>query len=181
MQDLNIMSLDLEFNQPSESIIQVGVVVGNLATGDILDRYESCVLVNEQMHPYITKLTGIKQQDVDNGKLLWEVYRDIRELHQKHNCFINVLTWGGGDSQALRKELGLEDNNFVFGRRWIDAKTIFVSQCFVDDVKHQSGLPKSMRRLGMNFEGRKHTAVDDAYNTFRIYRKLLQNFKKGIL
>ena len=39
MIDLNIISLDIEFEQPSEEIIQVGAMVGNLKTGEILEEY----------------------------------------------------------------------------------------------------------------------------------------------
>ena len=45
------------------------------------------------------------------------------------------------------------------------------------DAKTQSGLAKSMVRLGLKFEGTKHNAMDDATNTFYIYRKLLEELK----
>lgn len=167
----------MEFNQPSQTIIQVGVVIGNLTTGEILDRYQECVYTEEQINPYITQLTGINQDDVTLGKFLPEIYEDLKVLHDKYNCFRNALTWGGGDSDYLRKGLGLDEDNFLFGRRWIDAKTLFVSRCFASDQKHQSGLAKSMSRLGMKFIGTKHQAEDDAYNTFLIYRRLLLDMK----
>jgi inhibitor of KinA sporulation pathway (predicted exonuclease) len=40
------------------------------------------------------------------------------------------------------------------------------------------GLAKAMTKLGLAFQGRKHNALDDALNTFRIYRALLAEFRK---
>jgi len=175
MIDKNFISLDLEYNQPSGTIIQVGLVVGNLKTGDILEKYCKCVKVDEIISDYIINLTGVTQLDVDNGSKLQDIYNDIVDLSKKYDCFRNPITWGGGDSIDLRNELKLTDQDFIFGRRWIDAKTLFVSRCFARELKHQSGLGKSMKRLGLSFEGRKHNALDDALNTFIIYRKLLED------
>ena len=168
----------MEYNQPSGTIIQVGVVVGNLKTGEILEKYCKHVYTEEIIDPYIIKLTGINQIDVQNGISLQDVYDDLKVLHTKYNCFRNAITWGGGDSEDLRNGVELNDEMFLFGRRWIDAKTLFVSHCFANNLKHQSGLSKSMNRLGMRFEGRKHNAMDDALNTFKIYRKLVTLLEK---
>jgi inhibitor of KinA sporulation pathway (predicted exonuclease) len=180
MIDKNFMAIDLEFNMPSESIIQVGAVVGNLKTGEILDEYCSCIHQAEQLSEFIIKLTGVKQRDIDFGIELDEAYIDLRFLHKKHQCFRNAITWGGGDTEHLRKALGIPEGEYLFGRRWIDAKTLFVSRCFMRGEKHQSGLSKAMARMGLQFQGKKHNAVDDARNTFIIYRELLKEFNNGV-
>lgn len=174
MIDKNIISLDMEFEQPSQEIIQVGVVVGNLNSGEILEEYCEHVNVKTQVSEYIQKLTGIKQSDIDDGKLLTQIYSDLIKLHENYNCFRNPLTWGGGDSEHLRHSLTLDDEMFLFGRRWIDVKTLFISFMFSQGESHRSGLSKSMGRLGLQFKGKKHNACDDAKNTFFIYRELLQ-------
>jgi inhibitor of KinA sporulation pathway (predicted exonuclease) len=173
MKDLNIISLDMEYNKPSYSIIQVGIAVGNIATGDILHTQCWNVYQNEVLSEFITKLTGIHQGHVETGDPLSTVYKDLIDIHNTYNCFRNPLTWGGGDSQDLRLAMGIDDEKFLFGRRWIDAKTLFISYCLANDLKTQSGLAKSMVRLGLQFNGRKHNAMDDAINTFTIYRELL--------
>ncbi len=177
MKDLNIMSLDLEFEQPCETILQVGVVVGNLKSGEILEEYCEHVKVDLQVSEYIRKLTGIKQTDIDNGKSLNDIYLDLIRMHTDHDCFRNCISWGGGDSQALRTALNLDDEMFLFGRRWIDAKTVFISHMFANGENHRSGLAKSLVRLGMKFDGKKHNSKDDAKNTFFIYRELLERMK----
>jgi len=185
MKDINLLSLDLELNQPSGTIIQVGAVVGNLASGEILAEYSAHIWTAEIINPTITQLTGIRQTDVLNGICLITAYRQLIQLHKDFNCFRNALVWGGGDSEYLKTQLekspslpilhsaeGLKF--YLFGRRWIDAKTLYVSRCFKTDVPYQGGLSKAMTKLGLQFKGKKHQACDDARNTFYIYRKLLE-------
>ena len=173
-------SLDLEMNQPSGKIIQIGAVVGNITTGEILEKLCINVKIDEPVTEYITNLTGITQEDIDNGVTLLEAYEKLKEMHLKHDSFINSLCWGGGDIVELFKQLNIEDPEStygVFGRRWIDVKTLFVSWRFANRKPIQGGLAKSMGKVGLSFEGRKHNAMDDALNTFRMYMAMLERFK----
>jgi len=36
-----LVSMDLELNQPSRRIIQIGAVIGNIRTGEIVSRFDS--------------------------------------------------------------------------------------------------------------------------------------------
>jgi inhibitor of KinA sporulation pathway (predicted exonuclease) len=179
MKDINLLSLDLEMNKPSGSIIQVGCVVGNLASGKILEEYSAYINTGEVIDSYITNLTGIRQEDVDNGVSLFTAYEKLCDLHKKHTCFRNAICWGGGDSLELKKQLHITDDEiFLFGRRWIDVKTLFISYRWANEKGHQAGLAKAMTKLDLQFYGKKHSAVSDSLNTFIIYRKLLEYFKK---
>lgn len=173
------MSFDLEMNQPSGTIIQVGYVVGDTDTGEILNRGCHNIYCEEEIAPRIELLTGVTQHDVNKGISLVDMYKILVDVHQKYNCFRNPLTWGGGDSHELKTQLrvaGVKDPH-LFGRRWIDAKTLYVSYRLANGKPPQGGLAKAMLRLGLKFDGRKHNAGDDAYNTFLIYLKLLKFFK----
>lgn len=175
---MNILSLDLELNQPSNTIIQVGYVIGNLETGEILERVRSYVRVSELINPYIIQLTGITDEDImRRGESLQDVYKRLAFLHTKHKCFRNALTWGGGDSSELRQALNLDVVEYALGRRWIDAKTLYVSRAIARKGTYQAGLAKAMGKLGLSFEGQKHDALDDAHNTFHIYRRLLEDLR----
>jgi inhibitor of KinA sporulation pathway (predicted exonuclease) len=182
MKDMNFMAFDMEFNQPSNSIIQVGIGVYYLQSGELLEEYMRYIYQDEVINPEIIQLTGVKQEHVDGGIDFDQLHKEIIELHNKYNCFRNPIVWGGGDSRALRNALGIddkwEDDPYVFGRRELDAKTLFISWCMARDLNHKSGLAKSMTRLGMRFEGKKHDALDDAKNTFRIYRMLLKKMRE---
>lgn len=183
-------SIDLEMNQPSGKIIQIGAVVGNIKTGEILDSLSVIVNPHEQLgtcndiETTITELTGITQEQVDAGVELEEAYLVLRDFHKKHGSFINPITWGGGDAEEVRQQLesefsaeGKELPAWCFGRRWIDAKTLFVSWRFAHGQPIKSGLAKAMLKVGLRFQGRKHNALDDAKNTFIMYKRLLELFK----
>lgn len=175
---MNIISLDLEMNKPSGTIIQVGAVVGSLVTGDVIETYSTCIFTEEKIDPFITDLTGIRNDDVIVGCSLYQAYNNLKDLHARYDCFRNPLTWGGGDSQELKTQLHVPDNEmFLFGRRWIDVKTVFITYQIANGLPRQAGLGKAMNKLGMEFKGTKHNAVDDAINTFRIYLKLLELIK----
>jgi inhibitor of KinA sporulation pathway (predicted exonuclease) len=179
MKDINLLSLDLELNQPSGSIIQIGAVVGNLASGKILEEYSAYINCGEILDPFIINLTGIKQENVDNGISLFTAYDQLKELHIKHDCRNRgcVLTWGIGDMTCLRNALHLDEEAFYFGRRFIDVKTVFISYQWANDLKHQAGLAKALTKLDLTFQGRKHSASDDAKNTLLIFIELLKRFK----
>ena len=175
-------SLDLEMAQPSGAIIQIGAVVGNIKTGEILETL--CVNVNpyEQLTPFIIDLTGITQEDVDNGVSLEEAFEKLRELHLKYKSFVNPIVWGGGDSSELIQQVKAknpEKSLNIFGRRWIDVKTLFVSWRFANGQPIQGGLAKSMTKVGLKFDGRKHNAMSDALNTFHMYRAMLDMLKSS--
>lgn len=172
-------SLDLEMNQTEtdHKIIQIGACAGNIVTGEILGKISLFVNPNEQLTQYIVNLTGIKQSDVDNGLTLPQAYEVLKTFHKQHDSFVNVVTWGGGDSQELLMQLKRENPDieldWCFGRRWIDVKTLFVAWRLANKQSIQGGLAKCMLKVGLRFQGRKHNGLDDSVNTFHMYRKML--------
>lgn len=171
---VNFLSLDLEMNQPSGKIIQVGAVVGNLRTGEIIDDLSVIVNPHETLNPFIIQLTGITPEMVTHGATLTEAYEHLTHMYKSHGCFTNPITWGGGDSLDLKQQLGDSATNWPFGRRWLDVKTIFQFHQLARGQKLQAGLAKALTRVGLAFKGRKHDARDDARNTFLLAHHLLK-------
>lgn len=175
-------SLDLELNQNPEGakIIQIGAVVGNIYTGEILERLSVFINPHEELLPFIIQLTKITQEDVDNGVTLEEAYGLLRDMHKRHSSFCNPITWGGGDSAELLAQLKKENPSFrdwCFGRRWIDTKTLYVTWRIANNKPPVGGLSKAMRNLGLQFKGHAHDATWDAENTFYTYVKLVKMMK----
>jgi len=183
---MNFTSIDLELDQPSNRIIQLGAVIGNMNTGEILEKVSYIIKYPDKLNPFIVTLTGITDELIaTEGIDLHDAYLQLKELHKKHNCYMNPITWGGGDSAELKAELETDPRfiptEWCFGRRWIDCKTVFLTLAFGAELKTQSGLAKSMVRSGLRFNGRKHWATDDALNTFILYRHLVKSMPKGII
>lgn len=174
-------ALDLEMNKPSGRIIQIGACAGNVRTGKLLGTFSAFVDPGEPIDPFITDLTKITDEDVLGGASLSSAYRELSDFHRSHGSFINPITWGGGDSQVLLAQLvdprldgSKREVDWCFGRRWIDAKTLFVSWRVANGQSIQGGLGRSLVKLGLKFEGQKHNAEDDAVNAFRAYCALLR-------
>jgi inhibitor of KinA sporulation pathway (predicted exonuclease) len=174
-----LVAIDLEMNQPSARIIQIGAVLGNVRTGKVLARFDVKVNPLETLDPRIIELTGITQIEVDTACTLAPAYKRLAAWLAPHapQRPLNPLTWGGGDSDTLREQLGLQDERWLFGRRWIDVKTLYVAWRMARGKDIQGGLAKAMTQLGLAFSGRKHNATHDAENTFRMYCALLAQFQ----
>ena len=171
-------ALDLELNQNTVTgpkIIQIGAVVGNIETGEILEKLSVFINPNQQLEPFIIGLTKIKQETVDNGVTLLEGYEKLKEMHKKHNSFVNGVTWGQGDIKALTKELGMD--GLCFGRREIDVKTLYVTWRIANNSFPTGGLSRAMANLGLKFKGTAHRADDDAENTFITFKRLVEMYK----
>lgn len=167
---MNIMCLDLEMDQPSGAIIQVGAVVFS-RQGDVLAKFKKYVKAPTPINPYIIELTGITNEQVESGEPITKVYQDLGSLHKSFKCFKNGVVWGSGthnDADTLWKQSGSKEPNFM-GLRVLDAKTLFQSRQLICNSTIKANLSESMRKLGLTFQGREHDALDDAYNTGLIW------------
>lgn len=176
--NLTVMAIDLEMDQPNNEIVQVGATVGNLETGEIFEKKKWYVKVGHPLNPKITALTGITDQDLEAfGRTLQEAYDGLCEMHTRYGCLRNPLVWGSGDSRLLRFQLGIRDKDqYLFGFREFDVKTLYQVWRMSQGLKIQAGLAKALLNLGLRFEGRKHTADDDSLNTFRAAYELKKKF-----
>jgi inhibitor of KinA sporulation pathway (predicted exonuclease) len=174
-----LVSLDLEMNQPSGKIIQIGAILGNVETGEVVSQFESKVNPAEVLAPAIIALTKITQKEVDQAPALIDAYYALSLWLDSYAQLrvLNPLTWGGGDTETLRVQLNMEMGRWPFGRRWIDTKTLYVAWRMAQGKDISGGLARAMTKLGLAFQGQKHNALDDATNTFRMYRALLKQFQ----
>jgi inhibitor of KinA sporulation pathway (predicted exonuclease) len=176
---MKILALDLELNQdPSGAkIIEIGACVGETTTREILEDYSAFVNPHQTLLDEIIKLTSITQADVDAAGNIEEAYLGMVRMAKKHDCARMPIVWGMGDCHAIRKELPKEVS-WEFGRRELDVKALFQAYQIAHNGKVQAGLAKALTRLGLNFSGKKHRAIDDAKNTFIIFCELINKFQK---
>ena len=174
---MNFLSLDLEMNQPSNKIIQVGWTIGNPVTGRIYVEKGCYIILDEPLSDTISNLCGISQDTLNKGYTLDFAYADMLSDYFTYEVSSTTLAWSKGDLALLRKQLP-ENIVWPFGQHYIDVKNVYQSWKLKTGADHlKGGLARAMTKLGMNFQGRKHNAKDDAYNTFKFYTRLLQEFK----
>jgi inhibitor of KinA sporulation pathway (predicted exonuclease) len=177
MKNRNFLALDLELNQPSNRIIQVGIAIGNA-----LQSEEEYVVKKWYLEPYepiaehITALTGITDRDIGTYAVSHEfMAQELAELITEHDCFVNPVTWGGGDSSELLEEIRNRNIHFPhFGRRWIDVKTFYTYIMLSRGKNPSGGLSSAMGAFKLPFKGEAHRADVDAFNTLRFFFALLE-------
>jgi DNA polymerase III epsilon subunit-like protein len=184
----NYLALDLELNNardgstPNPKIIQVGVAWGSYRdyTAKSIQTRKWYIDPGEPIYPEITALTGISDRDIATNSVPHQVVADgISAILVENNCFVNPITWGGGDSMELLGEFRDRDIQFRhFGRRWIDTKTWFIYNRLSLGNSTGGGLGSSMPKFGIHFEGTAHRADVDAYNTLRLFFVMLARQKK---
>jgi inhibitor of KinA sporulation pathway (predicted exonuclease) len=177
------LALDLELNtgpDPSmlpAKIIQVGVAWGSWDhyTSNSINTASWFVNPQEPIFPRITELTGITDQDVqEKSTPVTVIAKELGDIIEGNSCFVNPVTWGGGDSDSLLNLFRREQVGFpYFGRRWIDVKTWHIFHMLSQGKDTVGGLSKGMSKYGIQFEGKAHRADVDAKNTLRLFFKML--------
>lgn len=185
--DQKYLALDLELNNaddgstPNPKIIQVGVAIGSARQSPsewITKKWY--VKINDPIYPFITDLTGITTQDIQQfGMSHYEIGQELSRLIKDNDVFVNPVTWGGGDSTELKAEFekhGIEFRHL--GRRWIDVKTWYALRMLANGKRPAGGLSSAMGVYKMQFEGTAHRADVDAYNTLRLFFEILKRQKQ---
>lgn len=177
-------SLDLELNNAQDNttvhpkIIQVGVAIGSYLNykNNSIAKYKWYLDPQELIFEFITKLTGISSEDILRNAVPHEqVAKEIGKLIEAHQCFINPITWGGGDSTELKLEFKNRGIYFpYFGRRWIDVKTWYTLHMLAIGKKPSGGLSSALGNFRLHFEGQPHRADDDAFNTLRLFFAIIE-------
>lgn len=176
MNQLQFFALDLEFNQPSKRIIQVGLCLG--ARNESPENFQCLkwyVDPGEPISEPITALTGITDDDIRTHAIpLPQVALEIGEALKARGSFVNPVVWGDGDARSLLAAFAGNDVLFpFFGHRSIDVKTLYVYLNIVLGRNARGGLKSAMAQYKVKFEGEPHRADVDAFNTLRLFFALL--------
>lgn len=173
---MQLISIDLELNQPSRKIIQIGYVIFNTKTWKVLKTNRIYVNPNEAINPEITKLTGIDDNHVDTAGTLQNAYDTMVNDMMNHQVNQHPVQWGT-DHLEIRRALGLEWEDYFFSIRDHDIKSFYqLIQAASPNTSAVAGLGKAIRVLGKEWDythGNQHDALADAYNTMLVYRYLV--------
>jgi inhibitor of KinA sporulation pathway (predicted exonuclease) len=184
IRDQNYFSLDLELNNlnngTTPKIIQVGVSIGSPVRPDDIKTFSWYLDPEEEITPFITKLTGIDNQLIKEKAVPHQIVaEELGALININKCFVNPVTWGQGDADELKAEFRERNIHFpFFGRRIFDVKTLYVFNQMVQGKSPSGGLRKSMISYGIDFQGQSHRAEIDALNTLRFFFYFLEKQRK---
>jgi len=173
----NFIALDLELNQPSNKVIQVGVAIGNVDQNPkdyIVKKWY--IDPKEPIDNFITGLTGITDSDIRNNCVGHStISRELTALIKEHNPWLQPVVWGYDDAGQLRREFEKHSVEFKhFGGRWLDVKTIHNFMMFSKNESPRGSLKEAMSKYNSVFEGQEHRADIDAQNTLKFWFDLMR-------
>ncbi|KAJ1545014.1 3'-5' exoribonuclease 1 [Nowakowskiella sp. JEL0078] len=136
--------------------------------------------VNPQLSEFCIELTGIQQSQIDEAEPFFQVLCRMEEWLSTYSTppFIDVMfiTDGPWDLRDfLRKQCqSSRIPRPLYTRKFIDIRRLFMGHY---DCKRQN-LVGMLEYLGMTFNGREHSGIDDTRNIARIVICLM---REGVL
>jgi inhibitor of KinA sporulation pathway (predicted exonuclease) len=165
----SVVVLDLEFLAATNrnqfpAITEIAAVKYDRETGES-DEYHTFVQLPGKMRlsSLDRKITGMDMKDLTGAP-------EPEEAFEKLNRFCagcRVYAWGPNDARVLLKNYGSINMRLQFYVN--DAQQEFQKKLRLSD-NHLISVEDAVIHTGGTFEGRKHSALDDARNTAKIVR-----------
>lgn len=185
---------DLEFNQdftdenvkkingymfPFE-IIQIGAVKLDY-NFNIIDSFNRYIRpdIYKKVDPFIEKLTGINTEKLINERTFTEVYSDFIKFIEDVNAIFCV--WGMSDIRELYRNAEYYNQNInMLPKMYINLQT-HTSHYFYLPKKAQLRLQSVVDMLRIPIIQDFHNAINDAYYTAEIFKKIYNESIKPII
>lgn len=179
---MRFISVDLECNQPSGTIIQIGAQVFD-TTKVICPKFNLYIQPDETInwdHPLrggkltLGELLPLDQEFISAfGISSTEGLTKFWEWAKKQKCGMKIIQWGGWDMKLIVEQseaLGIE----VPKHHAIDIKPIYKNLYRpAMSLPHHGALKAALKNLtGREFQGQEHNAYYDALNTGYIYLEM---------
>lgn len=171
----DLIIFDLELNQPSGKIIEIGAVKLLRDGGIHPSRFSVLVNPGEPIAKEITELTTIDEQMMELSIQFPVALKQFEDWAKTETKNILLSSWGGGDITCLRDTAKEHRVPYPFRGKTFDAKTIAVWSTIMFGRKPPSGgegLSSMLHIWDMKFEGTKHRALDDALNTALLVQRI---------
>lgn len=154
-------------NNQRSNIIEVGIVTYSLVLKEIIK--EDSILIRPQdseISDFCQHLTGITQQEVDQGISLEDAFDRLRKEFKSHT--IPWASWGMYDYKMFASEADYYKLRFPFNNNHFNIKVAF-------GLKHELlvGVPSALQIIGETFEGSHHRALPDALNILKLFKHLI--------
>jgi inhibitor of KinA sporulation pathway (predicted exonuclease) len=176
---MNYCVLDLEMNQPSGTIIEVGAVCYHSRSGKITSRFSQHVRLpeGELLNPDIAKLTGITEKDLAAARAIDLVQYNLAFWAGANGCSRNMATWGS-DYWILKEAYRAVDTQFEFPwKNFLNVKEMATYLRAALPGKQRGGLKSAIEAFGLTFQGEPHRALIDAENTALLMDRMLAGTK----
>lgn len=172
--DLECTCDEPQFPRNEMEIIEIGAVILD-DQFNIIDKFDVFVkpVVHSQLTDFCTKLTSIKQEQVDNGLSLEQALLALQDFFVKNNVD-TWYSWGFFDKSKIHNEIKARKINPYQLAKFHNIKHINASALFVEkfNLKRKKGVSGALQMCNLKFEGTKHLALDDSINISKIIKHL---------
>lgn len=173
----DLIIIDVEFNQPSGKLLELGAVKLLRDGGIHPSSFSRLIQINEPISSYITNLTGIEETAMITASPLSEVLSSFQAWVHTDTKNVILCSWGNYDIVKLREAYLESGIKYPFRNKSFDIKSIIVWLGYFFNIKSKSdGLGSMLKAWNINFEGNKHRARDDAYNTAKLLQTTWRYF-----
>lgn len=181
---MTFIALDLEMEQPSSQIIQIGISYVEEASSLVV-RKVFYITPDEPLSAFIQNLTGITNNDFDWNKSREECYREFTDelfciFESVNKPFREFITWGSGDVAALKADIiKYKQTSCMSLNRFTDVKSLVLFDRLVSNkkVSHRVSLKSALADYKIAISGNAHDAGWDAYNTLMLFHALLTKYR----
>jgi len=150
----------------------------NFEIKDTFHRYVR-PMVHSELTPFCVELTGIVQDMVEDEEDFKQVQSDFlkwfnhHDLNEKKFTFVTCGDWDLADMLPHQcQHANLEPFTRTLG---VEGKFINIKYSFRDHLGiYPRGLPDMLKHLGINFQGRLHSGIDDCKNIVTILKCLAE-------
>lgn len=178
---LLVYDLEATCNQSKDlapvEIIELSCAIVNTHSAEIQASYQAYVRPTEhpQLDTFCLELTGIQQHQVDAAAPLQTVLQQHHDWLQQQGMLdpgvlFVPMTWTNWDLQiALCTECGwrrIQRPDYLCS--WVDLK-----KYYIEKFKRGGNLRSCVEAVGLSWQGRAHSGLDDAMNTARLAIKLM--------
>ncbi len=155
-------------------IIEIGAYKIN-EVGEVLGMFNKFVkpTVNPILSDFCKKLTSIKQQDVDKGKIFPKIIEEFHDWIRLEEDYL-LCSWGKFDVQLLKNDCELHK----LETEWLDYNMNVKGQYHEIKGEHKlTGLKNTLKHEGIEFTGIHHRAISDAENLGKIFIKYIDEWQ----
>jgi DNA polymerase III alpha subunit (gram-positive type) len=167
----DLIVFDLEANQPSGEIIEIGAV-RVLRDGTIADTFQALINPNEKLSSFITKLTGITDKMLENCKQFEPIAAQFAAWAKASTTNVILASWSSYDTNELRNAHKVRGVQYPFRGKSIDIKSIGTWVALTRGMaRSREGLATALEQWDIPPHGEPHRALNDAMDTANLFVK----------
>jgi len=162
-----------------QEIIEFPSVIIEAKTNQVVTEFQR--YVKPVFHPHLTdfctKLTGITQQQVNNGVTIHKAIKDYDKWLLENNLFgtkfiiVTVGDWDLGTMFPEQCKISKIKPNSYF-KQWINIKNEFKN---FYNIQKRKGMVGMLNYLGIKLTGHHHSGIDDCRNTAKIWQHMIND------